>query len=227
MAKLRALAFKLVVLAVIIAVLVVAAIIGRGFVFASRTIFDLLGENKELKRAITNLTAESQIGYARVVSQSERDGRRYTRLQFVETARDDPAKRILDREYEIEGDVVYFDALIVKFGNEYVMDGRERALFLWRRIFSEKMAPESGYSIEQMGVEPKRYADIFRKLPLRDREMFWSEIWELSNDLERLKKAGIQAIDGVAVYRKLRPGLIYVFKIRNTGEVYVEAVPDL
>ena len=52
MAKLRALAFKLVVLAVIIAVLVVTAIIGRGFVFASRTIFDLLGENKELKHAI-------------------------------------------------------------------------------------------------------------------------------------------------------------------------------
>ena len=57
--------------------------------------------------------------------------------------------------------------------------------------------------------------------------MFWPEIWELSNDPDRLKDAGIQAIYGNAVYKKLRPGLIYVFKISPSGQLYPEVVPDM
>jgi hypothetical protein len=78
-----------------------------------------------------------------------------TRVLFVETARDDPTKEILRREYEIEGDVVHFDALIVKFDNRYVAGGKGRALYLWRRIFGEKTAPASAEPIEEPGAEPK------------------------------------------------------------------------
>ena len=205
----------------------VVALLGRAFLRASQTIHDLLGENKELRSAIGNLTAESQIGYAKVISQGERDGKTYTRLLFVETARDDPAHKILEKEYEVEGDVVYFDALIVKFGNEYVQDGRERALYLWRRIYGENRAPGLGFPIEDHGAEPARYADISRKLSVEQRDMFWLEIWNLADNPEQLGASGIQAIFGLAVYKKVRPGLIYVFKISNTGAVYPETVPAL
>ena len=205
----------------------VAIIVGGGFLYAGRTIFGLLMENMKLKQAISNLTAESQIGYAKVISQTERNGQVTTRLLFVETERDDPTKHVLEKEYEIAGDVIYFDALIVKFGNEYVSDGRERALYLWRRVYGEQTAPGEGCAIEEKGAEPKRYAELFRKLSLRDRKLFWAEIWKLSDDPGRLSKAGIQAIYGNAVYKKLRPGLIYIFKISNTGQLYPETVPAL
>ncbi len=207
--------------------LVILGVIGVSSFYATKSIYDLLGENKKLKRALTNLTDESQIGFAKVLSQGPRDGTLYTRLLFVETDRTDPAQRILEREYEIEGDVVYFDAMIVKFNDQVVMDGRERALYLWRRIYGETMAPARGFPIESPGEAPRRYADLLHKLPLRDRNLFWSEIWGLSNDPERLREAGVQAIYGNAVYNKLRPGLIYVFKISNNGTVYPEVVPDL
>ena len=221
----RRLAHRTFLWLMLLCVLVALGIVGRGFWLASRTIFDLLTENRQLKSAISNLTAESQIGLARVVSQEHKDGQLWTRVRFIETARDNPSKEILTREYDIEGDIVHFDALIVKFDNRYVADGKGRALYLWRRSYGEKTAPASAVSIEEPGAEPKRYDELLTTLSLRDRKLFWSEIWKLSNDPNRLKAAGVQAVYGNDVYTSLAPGLLYVFKIGNAGQFYVEAVP--
>jgi hypothetical protein len=221
----RRLARKTFLWLMLLCVLIVLGIIGRGVWLASRTIFDLLTENRALKTAISNLTAESQIGLARVVTQERKDGKLWTHVRFIETARDDPSRQVLTRECDIEGDIVHFDALIVKFDNRFVADGKGRALYLWRRIYGEKMTPESGFPIEELGAEPKRYGELLAKLSLRDRKLFWTEIWKLSNDRERLSSAGVQAVYGNAVYTSLAPGMLYVFKIGNAGQFYVEAVP--
>ena len=147
--------------------LVIVAYLGRGFYYRAITIHELLNENKHLKQAITNLTYEDQIGYAKVISQEPNDGKILTTLKFVETARDDKLKTVLEKEYTIEGDIVYFDALIVKFGDKMVMDGKTKALYLWRRVYSEKMAPEQGFAIEEPGAEPQRYGDLLKVLPMK------------------------------------------------------------
>ncbi|MCP4452252.1 MAG: hypothetical protein GY809_12380, partial [Planctomycetes bacterium] len=60
--------------------LVVLAAVGTGGLgawrqfFTNRTIEELLTENADLKQAITHLSEETQIGYAKVVSQDTRDG---------------------------------------------------------------------------------------------------------------------------------------------------------
>jgi hypothetical protein len=207
--------------------LAIFSYLGRGVYYSAMTIHGLLTENKQLKEAITNLTGEDQIGYAKVIAQELGDGEVLTTIRFVETARDDKLKRILEKEYTIEGDVVYFDALIVKFGDKMVMDGKMRALYLWRRVYGEKTAPKQGFVIEEPGAEPTRYKDLLEALPIKQRQMFWTNIWELANDTDRLKQYDIQAIYGNAVYSKLRPGLIYVFRISPTGQVYPEIIPDM
>jgi hypothetical protein len=194
---------------------------------AVATIHQLLSENKELKQALTNLRREDQIGYAKVVRQETKDGELFTTIRFVETARDNKLNKILEKEYTISGDIIHFDALIVKFGSKMVMDGRTKALYLWRRVYGEKMTPAEGFPIEQPGAEPQRYKDLLATLPIESRKMFWSKIWELANDTEKLAQYDIDAIYGNAVYWKLREGLIYVFKINSTGQVYPEIVPDL
>jgi hypothetical protein len=148
-------------------------------------------------------------------------------LKQALTNLDDKLNKILEKEYTIAGDIIHFDALIVKFGNKMVMDGRTRALYLWRRVYGEKMTPADGYTIEEPGAEPQRYKDMLEALPIEQRQMFWSEIWELANDTEKLAEYDIDAIYGNAVYWKLREGLIYVFKINSSGQVYPETVPDL
>jgi len=205
-----------------------------GFVYLGQRLYDrtmtiqqLLAENEQLKQAITNLTQEDQIGYAKVIAQQQIDGQLYTTIKFVETARDDKLKRILEKQYTIPGDVVHFDALIVKFGDKMVMDGKSRALYLWRRIYGDKTPPEQGFTIEQPGAEPTRYADLLAALPIEHRELFWSSIWDLANDPEKLKEYDIEAIFGNVVYSRLQPGLIYVFNVTSAGQIYPEVVPDM
>jgi len=207
--------------------LIVLAYLGRGFYYRAITVHELLTENKHLKKAITNLTYEDQIGYAKVIAQEPNDGKIFTTLKFVETARDDKLKTVLEKEYTIEGDIVYFDALIVKFGDKMVMDGKTKALYLWRRVYSEKMAPEQGFAIDEPGAEPQRYGDLLKVLPMKQKRLFWSNIWDLANDPDKLKEHDIKAIYGNAVYSRLREGLIYVFKISPAGQVYPEVVPDI
>jgi hypothetical protein len=193
----------------------------------NKTIEDILNENEELKTAITNLSQEDQIGYAKVLSQETREGQLYTKILFVEADPEDFTKQILRKEYEIQGDVVHFDTLIVTFGNNLVMDGKERAMYLWRRVYGEKQPPEQGFPIEVEGQPSPRYTQLCKKLSIHDQQLFWNEIWQLSNNPKRLESLGIKAVYGNAVYRQLKPGLIYIFKVSNTGTLYPEIIPDL
>ncbi|MHC4566055.1 MAG: hypothetical protein ACYTE3_09885 [Planctomycetota bacterium] len=213
-------------------IIVAAALFGVGYLGrepykAVATIHELLVENRNLKQAITNLTEEDQIGYAKVIAQEYRDGELFTTIKFVETARGNKLQTILENEYTIAGDIIHFDALIVKFGSKMVLDGRTRALYIWRRVYGEKMTPAEGFPIEKPGVEPRRYEDLLEALPIEERCTFWSNIWDLANDNEKLAAYDIDAIYGNAVYSKLRKGLIYVFKINSTGQVYPEIIPDI
>jgi hypothetical protein len=213
-----------------LSVLILAFGFGVGVFFAlraGRTIFDLFNQNRALREAIANLTEQRQIGYAKVLSQETRNGVLTTRLLFVVTDPQDQRGRLLEREYEIEGDIVFFDALIVKFGPKAVMDGKEKAMYLWRRVYGENTPPARGFAIEIPGKEPARYGELFKKLSLRDRRLFWDEIWKLSDDPSRLAAADVQAIYGSALYKKVQPGLIYVFNLDAGGTFYPQTVPAL
>ncbi len=209
----------------VVAAVAVAALLWRTLT-TNRTLDQLLTENKELKAAVANLNQETQVGYAKVLSQQQGSNGLVTRIRFVETDGRDTTP-LFQKEFEIEGDVVHFDALVVKFGAQWVMDGKERALFLWRRVYGEKLKPEQGYPIEEPGKEPARYALLTHKLGVRDRATFWQGIWDLANDPKRLEHLGIQAVFGNVVYEQMRPDRIYVFKVSSTGSLYPEVVPDL
>jgi cell division protein FtsB len=84
---------------VVVVCLVVFAYLGRGLYYGAKTIHELLSENKHLKQAITNLTSEEQIGYAKVIAQETTNEQLLTTIKFVETARDDKLKTILEKEY--------------------------------------------------------------------------------------------------------------------------------
>lgn len=215
--------YKILVLLVLV---IAGAFVWRHFT-ANRTIEQLLTQNEGLKTAISNLSEENQIGYAKVLSQETRDGTLFTKLLFVEVDPSDYTTHLLKKEVEIEGDVVHFDTLIVTFSGDLVMDGKERAMYLWRRIYGETMPPEQGFPIEIEGQPSPRYAHLCDKLSIEDRDLFWSEIWKLSNNPKRLESLGIKAIFGNDVYRQLKPGLIYIFKVSSTGTLYPEIIPDL
>lgn len=203
------------------------AFVGGTVFYGAQTIQDLLVGNEELKKAITTLMTENQIGFAKVIKQETRDGQLFTTIKFVETARDDLLNRVLEKEYEIAGDIIHFDALVVTFEDQAVLDGQARSLYLWRRVYGETMSPAEGFDISTPGTHPERYADLLRNLKQSEQDLFWNAIWDLANNPEALREYGVKAIYGNAVYKRLRPGLIYVFKIGANGQVYPETVLDM
>ncbi|MEN8662676.1 MAG: hypothetical protein ABF330_09315 [Lentimonas sp.] len=201
------------------------AIIGVSFYQSSSTIHSLLTENHELNKAIKNLTAEEQIGYATLQSQA-RDvtGQLQSTVRFVQTAAGRPKEIVSEQLFTITGDVIHFDALIVKFNNQYVQDGKGRSLYLWRRIYGENNSPASGKLIELPGDAPERYHSISKSLRMKDSDIFWEAIWELANNPEQLSEYGITAVFGNAIYSRMQEGQITLFKISPTGQIYPEVL---
>ncbi len=93
--------------------IITAALIGIAFYFSSSSIHSLLTENHELNKAITNLSAETQIGYATVQSQSKTPtGTIETIVKFVQTSPENPNQIVSEQLFSIEGNMIFFDALI-------------------------------------------------------------------------------------------------------------------
>jgi hypothetical protein len=208
-----------------LAALATAAGLGLSFYFSSSSIHSLLTENHNLNQALANLTREEQIGFATVTSQ-KRDslGQITTELKFVQTAAGKPREIVDEQMFTIRGDVVHFDALIVKFSDQAVRDGEERALYLWRRIYGEQTPPEKGQAIQVPDSAPERYHAITKSLKVNDRAVFWEAIWSLANDPGRLSEYGITAVFGNALYTRVEPGKVYLFKIGASGQIYPEVV---
>ena len=205
--------------------LVVAAVLGLSVYFSSSSIHSLLTENHALNQAISNLTQEEQIGFATVLSQdTDALGQVSTKFKFVQTAAGNPKEIVDEQIYTIAGDVVHFDALIIKFSDAYVRLGKERALYLWRRIYGEQTAPEQGAPVAVPDSAPERYYAITKSLKLSDRELFWQAIWSLANDPQRLSEYGITAEFGNAIYTRMEVGKVYLFKIGASGQIYPEVL---
>lgn len=201
--------------------------VGVSVFMGAQSLKELFNNNKELRLAIERLSTEDQIGYAKVVSQEyDEEGQLWTELKFIETSRDNKEEIIHQKQYKIAGDIIHFDMLIVRFPKKMVADGLERSLYLWRRIYGEDQQPSQAFDISQEGEFPARYKDLFSKLKLAEQKTLWDGIWSLSNDPQALSEHGIQAIYGNVVYKQLKPGLIYIFKIDPSGNVFPETIPD-
>ncbi|MDP4611030.1 MAG: hypothetical protein NWT02_07575 [Opitutales bacterium] len=210
---------------VALAALVTASILGVSFYLSSSTIHSLLTENHELNKAIKNLTAEEQIGYATLQSQEiDGSGQLQSTIRFVQTAAGKPKEIVSEQIFTITGDVIHFDALIVKFTDEYVKDGKGRSLYLWRRIYGEANSPASGEQIEIPGTAPERYHSITKTLRMKDSDLFWEAIWDLANNPEQLSQYGLKAVFGNAIYCRMQPKQITLFKISPTGQIYPEVL---
>lgn len=202
---------------------VTAGIVGVSFYLSNSSIHQLLTDNKALKQAISHLTNESQIGYATLQSQTrDENGRLQSSIRFVQTAPENPKEIVSEQLFTIEGDIAHFDALIVKFSDEYVQSGKGKALYLWRRIYGEQTPPSEGALIEIPKSAPDRYYSITKALRIKNRDIFWEAIWELANAPESLNPYGIKAVFGNAIYTRLQANRIYYFKISATGQIYIE-----
>lgn len=178
---------------------------------------DLLARDQEIDRldaALGLLMVDQRVARVSVLKQlrDESTGRLRTKFEFVEL---DPAGAPLveSRQFEIEGDILFVDAWVVKFADDYIRkaDLHRASLVLFRRLFGEYQTPDDGYVVDTVGKRPEAYgAGEMSSFE----ELIWSEFWTIANNPERAAELGIRAAHGEAPSIRLEPDQSYLLQLR-------------
>jgi hypothetical protein len=177
-------------------------------------------EIERLDTALRLLKVDHRAAQIEVLDQQRnpQTGRLATRFTFVET--DDEGHPLeTPREFNIEGDVLYVDAYVVSFRDEYVEKGdplRGTALRLLRRLYGEYQSPSEGASLDPVGGRPAAYGR--NSEPSELEKKIWEDFWEYANNPKKAEDAGVRAAQGKASYTQLRPQMHYRLMFRNTGD---------
>jgi hypothetical protein len=173
------------------------------------------------------LKIDRRLALLRVLEQKKGEDDRITSaIEFVET-NPEGARIGEPRQFQISGDMVYVDYLVVKFDDAYIESAdleRGTAICLFQRIFGEKQEPSEGYELDRVGTQPTAYARGGQPSPFE--EKIWRDFWTIANDPERARELGIRAAHGNAASIRVKPGMTYQLDLRATGEFSLRPVEN-
>ncbi|MGQ9505025.1 MAG: hypothetical protein ACUVQG_12705 [Thermogutta sp.] len=188
-------------------------------------------EIQRLTMALQLLKVDRRVAYLDVLSQAQsEDGQAVkTTVRFVEV--DEHGRPVeKPRTFDVMGDKVYVDALVVKFADKYVEEGdplRAASLCLFQRVFGNAQSPDNGVRIDREGDQPA----VYKTGQLRsdfEREL-WAQFWDFARDEEKARQAGVRAAHGEAVYVLAQPGTRYRLTLRASDGLSITPagpIPD-
>jgi hypothetical protein len=156
--------------------------------------------------------------------EDEESGKVVSTIGFVElNEMDEPIGQ--PRRFELEGQMIYVDYLVVKFEDKYVEQAdlqRGTSICLFNRIFGEFQKPRDGFSLDEPGQRPGSYerGGVMSEFEAK----IWSDFWQIANDPKRAAEMGIRTLHGDAVSIKIQKGKTYRITVRAAGgpEIQVE-----
>ena len=164
-------------------------------------------EREELAAVVQRLRLERRAADVEVLEQQTDNAGQVLRttLKLTEIGRDGTA--LPGQIFDIPGRVPHFDALVIKFQDDYVERGdplRGASLALFRRVYGDSQAPESGYWLGRAGEVP----DIYRvgATPSEFEVAIWTDFWHYLNNPARAAVAGVRVAQGEAVYAPVSTG---------------------
>ncbi len=174
---------------------------------------------ESLQTALRLLKVDHRVAQIDVLSQrgAAKTKDLVTEFTFVEL---DKAGKPIDtpRKYMVQGDMVYVDALVVKFSDESVEVAdplRATSFCLFRRVFGEFQRPTDGFKLDAEGEQPAVYHS--GREPSEFEREIWSKFWHYATNPEEARKKGIRAAHGEAPSDKLVPGKRYKLLLRSSG----------
>lgn len=185
------------------------------------------GEIKGLKQEVDRLDTslhllkiDQRIAELRVLDQKTdpATGAVLTTIDFVETSPDGtPIGQ--PKRFEIPGDRVYVEYLVVKFNDSLVEQSdveRGTAICLFQRVFGNQQEADEGFQLDRPGTQPTAYARGGEASPFE--EKFWGDFWDLAHDPAKLEALGVRAMQGNAPFFKVRAGQNYRLWLRTSGD---------
>ena len=188
-----------------------------------RALRDLSELNEQLQEKLVQreamvqrLSRTRRLAHVEILGQ-ERQGDTVTRTELLFIELDENGSELARQQLSIPGDVLFIDALTIKFGHEHVAEGHPlhgRSLVLLRRVYSDRMAPVDGIALDTPGAIPPGYASSDSG---RYEQGLWELFWDIAGDAELARAMGVRVAQGEAVYKPVRAGEQYELSVDAIG----------
>jgi hypothetical protein len=124
----------------------------------------------------------------------------------------------------LPGEEIYIDAFVTIFESDAVKSGQAQSLYLFRRIFTEQMAPQVGFSLYRSegsgdGI-PQPY--VHQEIDRTAQQRVWGYLWRLIEDTAYAETQRVRTTFGQAVYAKMPPGQCYTLTIQHSGGLLLQ-----
>jgi hypothetical protein len=125
----------------------------------------------------------------------------------------------------LPGEEIYVDAFVTTFESRAVKGGQAKSLYLFRRIFTEHMAPQMGFPLYRSegsgdGI-PQPY--LHQSVDRTAQQRVWDHLWRLIDDTAYAETQRVRTKFGQAVYTKMQPGQCYSLTIQHNGGLLLHA----
>ncbi len=178
---------------------------------------------EQMQAVISRLNAEYRVAQVLVREQGlDADGQPVTTLEFRETDRDNHPLPPLTAT--LVGKENYFEALVVKFRNEYVEKGdalRGKSIILFRRMWGSATAPDNGILIDASASDgiPNLYR--VSKNPSDVEIDLWNRFWYYASHPKEADKVGVRVVQVEAVSIRPIVNMTYELTVENDGGINI------
>lgn len=222
--------FKLLSVSLLALIGVVGLLFYRHQTAAQNRIHELETQNGEQQRVIARLEFARRVADFVVVGQSRQaDGKLHTSLMMVEYDRD--GRAMPPRSFDVVGNLVHVDALVIKFNGELVKQGdplKGHALLLFEKIYGDAQAPADAARIDAPGQVPTVYRDADPRVSAFETGL-WRQFWQLAGDEALRQQHGVEVAHGSGVFAPFQSGRRYTVTLGADGNVslFNEPLPEI
>jgi hypothetical protein len=170
------------------------------------------------ERYLHNLLGEQRIAEVCVLEQQRPpDEPVRTTLRFQEFRQN--GQPLSPLVITLPGEEIYIDALVTVFEGDAVKSGQAKSLYLFRRIFTEQVAPQMGFPLYRSegsgdGI-PQPY--VHQGIDRAAQQRVWGDLWRLIEDAAYAETQRVRTKFGQAVYAKMQAGQCYMLSIQHNG----------
>ncbi len=180
-------------------------------------------ERTRLLKFVSRLSASRRVAQVTVLDQLRGEqGATITQLMWQEIGDDG----LLGEPTRVDavGEVVYFEAYVVKFDHQLVGDGdpdRGTSVAMFRRIFGDRQSPSSAKLLKPLNEPVITVADG----PPADGPL-WDRFWELVESPEVAKSYGVRVAQCEAPAVRVRTGQVWEVVLDAPGGINLRKLRD-
>lgn len=183
-------------------------------------------EREILRQMVKRLSADSRIAEV-LVTQSvfnEQTQKIGTTIKFLEY--DTEGKPLEPRYLTFQGNIIQFQALVIRFQDKFVQSGDElrgKSAYLFLKAFVLDGKNTESFDLTETNEIPQGY-----KIPgvkSEFEEKLWKEFWSYALDPKARSRMGIKNAQIEAPGSIFVPGTIYTLRIEHDGGIRIDAQP--